>query len=625
MRHLLTLLIVVPLVAPIGLWCFPRRHVRAQQIYGLLASLVVFGLSLLLLRASPLDGNGFLARFNERLDWIPSVGIAYALGVDGISLFLVLLTTLLTPIAVLSSFRAVEQRVREYMASFLILEAAMLGAFLAVDMFLFFLFWEAMLVPMFVIIGVWGGPRRIYAALKFFLFTMVGSALMLVAILYLAWQHASLHGGQWSFDFFALRDVMLPYRTELWLFSAFTLSFAIKVPMWPLHTWLPDAHVEAPTAGSVILAAVLLKMGTYGFLRFSMGLFPYASFRAGPTIALLAVVGILYGALVAWKQSDVKKLVAYSSVSHLGFVMLGLVAADPRAIVGAILQMLNHGISTGALFLLVGVIYERRHTRRIDEFGGLASVMPMYAAVFLIVTLSSIGLPGTNGFVGEFFVLLGTFHSDMLPRAHWLTMAAALGVVLGAVYMLGMYLRMFFGPVRDPKNEGLKDLGAREILCFVPLVALIFAIGVLPSFLTRRMQDSVRMSCALYTERVIEMDEIRRTGGLDQAQSREERAGRLAAIAALAPQPGEGGPEPAGPAPAADLPPTVVEPGLQLDVQPAAPAPGLLMPVPLGTLPPRPGLPPQAPPPPEIVGPPGPPAVGPPQPMPLLPAPGGAP
>ncbi|MBI5486131.1 MAG: NADH-quinone oxidoreductase subunit M [Deltaproteobacteria bacterium] len=561
MRHLLTLLIAIPALAPLGLWLVPRRLVRAQQAYALVVSVLVFGISLLLLKQSPLDAHGFLARFNERADWVPSAGIAYSVGVDGISIFLVLLTTLLTPIAILSSVQAVTDRVREYLASFLLLEAAMLGAFVALDMFLFFLFWEAMLVPMFVIIGVWGGPRRVYAAVKFFLFTMVGSALMLVAILYLAWQHAVVHGF-WSFDYFALRDLLLPYRTEMLLFAAFTLSFAIKVPMFPLHTWLPDAHVEAPTAGSVILAAILLKMGTYGFLRFSMGLFPYASFRAGPTIAVLAVVGILYGALVAWKQTDVKKLVAYSSVSHLGFVMLGLAAAEPRAMAGAILQMINHGISTGALFLLVGVIYERRHTRRMEEFGGLASVMPMYAALFLVVTLSSIGLPGTNGFVGEFYVLLGSFQSEVLPRAHWLVMAAALGVVLGAVYMLGMYLKVFFGPVRNPKNEGLRDVTAREILCFAPLVLLIFVIGLLPGWLTRRMESSVRMACAEYVERVIEMDDLRRAGGLDETQSRRLRTGRLSEAIEAGQQIGliegedSGGPAPT-PAPAAPPKPIV--------------------------------------------------------------------
>lgn len=582
MSHLLTLLIALPLVAPLGLWCFPRRLVRAQQVYAVVISGVVFGLSLLLLRQSPLDADGFLARFREHLPWIPSWGISWSVGVDGISLFLVLLTTLLTPVAILSSFRAVEERAREYLASFLVLEAAMLGTFVALDLFLFFLFWELMLVPMFVIIGVWGGPRRVYAAVKFFLFTMVGSAVMLVALLYLAWQYARLHGGRWTFDYFALRDVMLPYGTEMLLFAAFTLAFAIKVPMWPLHTWLPDAHVEAPTAGSVILAAVLLKMGTYGYLRFSMGLFPYAAFRAGPTVAALAVAGILLGALMAWKQGDVKRLVAYSSVSHLGFVMLGLAAGDPRAIAGAVLQMVNHGISTGALFLLVGVIYERRHTRRLEEFGGLASVMPMYAAVFLVVTLSSIGVPGTNGFVGEFLVLFGAFHAEALPLGHWLVAAAALGIVLGAVYMLGMYLRMFFGPVRKPENEKLADLGAREVWCFAPLVALVFAIGVLPGWFTKRMEDSIRQHCAYATARVLEMDEIRQAGGLDEAQSREERAGRVAAIQGAAARMGwaDGGPAAGGggpPAPAVE--------GGELRIQGAAAAPpgasGLLEPRPV--------------------------------------------
>jgi len=356
MAHLLTALIVLPVVAAGGLLCFPRRLLRAQQVYATIASGVVFAVSLRLLKAGPLDADGFLLAFRESVAWIPSLGIRWSVGVDGISLFLVLLTTLLTPIAILSSFRAVQDRVREYLVAFLLLESAMIGCFVALDLFLFFLFWEAMLVPMALIIGIWGGPRRIYAAVKFFLFTMVGSALMLVAILYIAWQASSLHGGRWTFDYFELRDVMLPFGPQMLAFLAFTLAFAIKVPMWPLHTWLPDAHVEAPTAGSVILAAVLLKMGTYGYLRFSMGLFPYAASQAGSTLAAIAVTGVIFGALVAWKQKDVKKLVAYSSVSHLGFVMLGLAAADPRAVTGALLQMVNHGISTGALFLLVGVI-----------------------------------------------------------------------------------------------------------------------------------------------------------------------------------------------------------------------------------------------------------------------------
>ncbi len=520
--HLLTLLVALPVVAALGLLCFPRRLVRAQQVYATIASGVVFLLSLRLLKAGQVDAEGFLVAFRKQVEWIPSLGISYSVGVDGISLFLVLLTTLLTPIAILSSFRAVEDRARGFLAAFLVLESAMIGAFVALDMFLFFLFWEAMLIPMFLIIGVWGGPRRVYAAVKFFLFTMVGSALMLVAILYLAYQHSWLHGGRWTFDYFALRDVMLPLWPQMTAFLAFTLSFAIKVPMWPLHTWLPDAHVEAPTAGSVILAAVLLKMGTYGFLRFSMGLFPYAASLAGPTIAAIAVVGIIYGALVAWKQRDIKKLVAYSSVSHLGFVMLGLAAAEPRAVTGAVLQMLNHGISTGALFLLVGVLYERRHTRNMDEFGGLASVMPMYAAVFLIVTLSSIGLPGTNGFVGEFLVLFGTFQSEFLPRARWLVALAGLGIILGAVYMLGMYLRMFFGPVRNPRNEGLADIGPREIACFVPIVALVFVIGVLPGLFTGRMADSVSRACVSYEVRSRAEAHIRRHEPLDGPASYAE-------------------------------------------------------------------------------------------------------
>jgi NADH-quinone oxidoreductase subunit M len=341
--------------------------------------------------------------------------------------------------------------------------------------------------------------------------------------------------GFWTFDYFALRDIMLPLRPQMFAFAAFTLAFAIKVPMFPLHTWLPDAHVEAPTAGSVILAGVLLKMGTYGYLRFSMGLFPHAAWKAGPTIAALAVVGILYGALTAWRQRDIKRLVAYSSVSHLGFVMLGLASAEPRAMAGAVLAMVNHGVSTGALFLLVGIVYERRHTRMMDDFGGLASVMPMFATVFVIVTLSSIGLPGTNGFVGEFFVLLGTFQSDFLPRAHWLVAFAGLGIVLGAVYMLGMVMRVFFGPVRDPRNEGLPDIGGREIATLAPLVALVFVIGLFPGFFTRRMGDSVRSAAVSFVQRVEQEDYLTRQGSLDEPRSFRrwmgERAGVLDATA----------------------------------------------------------------------------------------------
>jgi NADH-quinone oxidoreductase subunit M len=410
-----------------------------------------------------------------RLPWIRVAGwdIEYHLGVDGLSLLLVLLTTLLTPISILSTWSAVEERVREFMVFFLLLETGMVGVFLAQDLFLFYIFWEFTLVPMYFLIGIWGGPRRIYAALKFFLYTMAGSILMLLAILWLG-----LRSGT-----FAVPDLVaqggIPGDIQTWLFLAFAAAFAIKVPMWPLHSWLPDAHVEAPTAGSVILAGVLLKMGTYGFLRFNLPLFPEAAVRLAPYMAGLAVIGILYGAAVSYAQRDVKKLVAYSSVSHLGFVVLGLFALNPQGIQGGILQMVNHGLSTGALFLIVGMIYERRHTREMDAFGGLWKVMPVYGALTLIVTLSSMGLPGLNGFVGEFTILLGAFGSAAIG-SWWFAGLAALGVILAAVYMLYMFQKMFLGPADKPENQALKDLSAREVITLLPLVVLIFWIGLYP-------------------------------------------------------------------------------------------------------------------------------------------------
>jgi NADH-quinone oxidoreductase subunit M len=378
-----------------------------------------------------------------------------------------------------------------------LLQVGMLGAFLAVDVFLFYVFWELMLIPMYFIIGIWGGQRRIYAAVKFFLFTLFGSLLMLVAILYVYFTYESQTGTPTT-DLFRLYHTALPVETQIWLAGAFALAFAIKVPMFPFHTWLPDAHVEAPTAGSVILAAVLLKMGTYGFVRFAFPLFPAATPVLVPVIAVLAVVGIIYGALVAMVQPDVKKLVAFSSVSHLGFVMLGIAALTPTAVTGGLLQMVNHGISTGMLFLLIGVIYERRHTRLISEFGGLAKRMPIYALCFLIATLASIGLPGTNGFVGEFLVLIGTFNSEALPTLFGseyagmiLAAIAGLGVILGAVYMLWMVQRVFFGPLNNPQNEKLKDLSARELVVLVPLILVVFLIGIFPNIFLSRVEPSI--------------------------------------------------------------------------------------------------------------------------------------
>ncbi len=426
----------------------------------------------------------------EAYPWIPAFGMQYKLGIDGISLFMVLLTTFLTPIVVLASWCGIERNVRGYLAAILVLETGMLGVFVALDLFLFYVFWEAMLIPMYFVIGIWGGERRIYAAVKFFIYTMVGSLLMLVAILVLYFYHGGLTG-QYTFDVLALQQVDLPFDYQTWLFLAFGLSFAIKVPVFPFHTWLPDAHVEAPTGGSVILAGVLLKMGTYGFIRFCLPLFPVAVQQFTPWLLGLGVVGIIYGALVAMVQPDLKKLVAYSSVSHLGFVMLGIFALNTEGLQGGLLQMINHGLSTGALFLIVGMIYERRHTRLIAEFGGLARQLPVFATLFMIVTLSSIGLPGLNGFVGEFLILLGTFLSHK-----WYAVLGATGVILAAVYMLGMFQRVMFGKLDKEANRQLADLSRREIVVLLPIVVLIVLIGVYPNAFLSKMEPTVEQLLA---------------------------------------------------------------------------------------------------------------------------------
>jgi NADH-quinone oxidoreductase subunit M len=399
---------------------------------------------------------------------------------------LIMLTTILTVLCVLSSWNSVERNVKGYYISMLLLTTGMIGVFCALDLFLFYVFWEVMLIPMYFIIGIWGGPNRVYAAIKFVLFTMFGSLLMLVAILYL---YFAQHGfsGEYSFDLLKIMQMPIAYNVQLWLFGAFALAFAIKVPLFPFHTWLPDAHVQAPTAGSVILAGVLLKMGTYGFVRFCLPLFPEATIAYLPYISVLAIIAIIYGALVAMVQRDVKSLVAFSSVSHMGFVMLGMFALNMQGLQGSVIQMLNHGISTGALFLIVGMIYERRHTRMIDDFGGLAKVMPRFAAFFMIITLSSIGLPFTNGFVGEFLILLGTFKSHPTYA-----IIAATGVILAACYMLWMYQRVIFGKVTKPENERLKDLSVREKVILTPLVVLVFWIGIYPKPFLDRVEPAVR-------------------------------------------------------------------------------------------------------------------------------------
>ncbi len=482
-RHLLSALIFLPLAGAFVLFFLPRENPRAIRHVTFAVTLVEFLLSLPLV--TRFDGGTAAMQFVERADWIPAYGISYFVGLDGISLWLVILTTFLMPVTILSTYAAVERHVKEFMIFMLVLETAMVGVFVALDLFLFYIFWEMVLIPMYFLIGVWGGERRIYAAVKFFLYTFAGSVLMLVAILALYFQHAAATG-VYTTDLLALYEFSVPVRAQFWMFAAFFLAFAFKVPMFPFHTWLPDAHVEAPTSGSVILAAVLLKMGTYGFLRFAMPLFPVAAVDLAPAIGALAVVGILYGALVAMVQPDIKKLVAYSSVSHLGFVMLGLFAWNVQGIEGGILQMINHGVSTGALFLLVGIVYERRHTRLISEFGGLSKVLPLFAACFLVVTLSSIGLPGTNGFVGEFLIMLGSWKA-----LRWHTVFAASGVIFAAVYMLWMFQRVMFGEITNEENRSLSDLNGREIAYLLPILVLVFWIGLYPQTFLRKMDATV--------------------------------------------------------------------------------------------------------------------------------------
>jgi NADH-quinone oxidoreductase subunit M len=565
-RHLLSVIVFLPMFGGVALLFLPRQAPSFLQRFTLWVMAADFVLSLALLGITWTRGW----HFQFIAEWIPSLGIRYHVAADGLSLWMILLSTFTMPIAALVSFGSIKKRIKDLCFALLMLQGAMIGAFVSLDLFLFFVFWELMLVPMLLLIGVYGGVDRIKAAYKFFLYTMVGSMMMLAAILYLVWTHRQL-AGFWSFDYLALSKVVLPERAAWLCFMGFSLAFLIKVPVFPFHTWLPDAHVQAPTGGSVILAAVLLKLGTYGYIRFCMGMLGGPAGTAGAFLASIVIVlGIIYGALVAWKQDDVKRLVAYSSVAHMGFVMLGIFAATPAGLAGAILQMINHGISTGALFLLVGVIYDRRHTRMVQEFGGLAKVMPVYATLFVIVTMSSIGVPGTNGFVGEFMVIMGTFLSEYLrPFYHLQAILASLGVILAAVYMLGVVQKMFFGPLSNEKNRHLPDMNVREVMAISPLIAMIFVIGLFPNIFLDPMQETVEATLDRYREQRVEFTEqevgaaarlsSRRGGPLEVGYPEDPKVRLAAAAKAAAPAdaagadgaPADGGAvAPAEPAPA---------------------------------------------------------------------------
>jgi len=482
-HHLLSVILFTPLAGAVLLLFVNRRQEDAIRWIANAFGIAGFAVSIpLWFRFQPF---GDPWQFVERAEWIPSIGATYFLGVDGLSTLLVLLTTLVGAVAILSSWTAITERVKEYYIFLLVLQTGLIGAFVALDTLLFFLFWEVMMVPMYFLIGMWGGGRRLYSAIKFFLYTLAGSVVMLLGLLALYFvNHAAT--GVYSFDLTQFQQLSVPFEAQKWIFLALFLGFAVKVPLFPFHTWLPDAHTDAPTAGSVMLAAIMLKMGTYGFIRFSLPILPDATHYFVPLVAGLSIVGIIYGALVALAQSDWKRLVAYSSVSHMGLVMLGMFALTPVGITGSIVQQINHAISTGALFLIVGIVYERRQSNEISEFGGLSKVMPVLATVFLVMTMSSIGLPALNGFIGEILILQGLY----VVHKTWAAIAAS-GIVLGAAYMLWLYQRTMFGKIDNPANAAMKDLNAREIATFVPLVALAVWIGLYPEPVLRRLQSSV--------------------------------------------------------------------------------------------------------------------------------------
>lgn len=487
---ILTILLFIPVLGAILLLFFNKKNENLIRYFGLTVSVIVFILSLILYFNFNVENGDF--QFLYKFKWISNLNISFFVGLDGMSMLLLLLTTFITPLTLISSWSSIKKNVKEFTFFMLILETGIIGVFISLDLFLFYIFWELMLIPMYFIIGIWGGKKRIYASIKFFIYTMAGSLLMLVAIIWLA-IYASTSLGHLSTDIIELYKVgpAIPESIQLYMFLAFALSFAIKIPLFPFHTWLPDAHTEAPTAGSVILAAVLLKMGTYGLVRFNLPLFPQASIYFAPFISVLAVIGIIYGSLVAMVQKDMKRLVAYSSVAHLGFVVLGIFAMTTESLQGAIIQMVNHGLSTGALFLLVGIIYERTHTREISDYGGIAKIVPIFAFALMFASLSSIGLPGLNGFIGEFLILLGSFKSPVLNS--WIyTVFATSGIIFAAIYMLWMYQRIVFGKVTNPTLEGLKDMNKREMFVLAPIFIFIVWIGIYPSTFLKVSQKSTQ-------------------------------------------------------------------------------------------------------------------------------------
>ena len=529
----LPVILALPVLGAIFVMVTPKGEASLQRGIGLAVSTITFLVSLLMLAYFKDERAGYQLVLDS--SWVGPLGIRFKTGVDGVALWLVLLTTFLTPITLLAATRTIEKHVREFVAAMLILETGMLGAFVALDVFVFYVFWEVMLIPMYLLIGIWGGQRRLYASIKFVLYTMIGSLLMLVAIFYLYVKYAQVTG-VYTTDLVELTRLVLPHDAQVWCFAAFGLAFAIKIPLFPFHTWLPDAHVEAPTPGSVILAGVLLKLGVFGFIRLAMPLFPYGAAVLAPYIVILAVIGIIYGAIVAFAQDDVKKLVAYSSVSHLGFCVVGLFSLTMTGATGSIFAMLSHGLTTGGLFLGIGFLYERRHTRRLAEYGGLWKQMPVFSALYLIILMGSAGLPALSGFVGEFLTMFGLFNAadtfpagwpNYLPMPRLLGALAATGVVLGAIYLLFMFQKVFFGPLDHSKNGHLKDLSMREKAVFLPLVALIFAMGLFPRPFLKKMEPSVRSFIAAYHAKLAEGDGPARLVSPEYAQRYDAQLARL--------------------------------------------------------------------------------------------------